>query len=133
MDAIIIWLIQTTNTNTGDGGGAAERGSLEEGGIDLAPRPAQFPLFCAIRVSAPFHLCLFSFPIRHLNPPFSGAKLNTWQRQLHKGGGAAETPLCGALFAVPNSLGVASRLRPPPFVSSGWTPPRPFQRRFVYR
>ena len=64
----------------------------------------QFPLRRAIPVSAPFHLCLFSFPIRHLNPPFSGAKLNTWRWRLHKGGGAAETPLCGTLFAVPNSL-----------------------------
>ena len=79
MDAIIIWLIQTTNTNTGDDGGVAQRGSLEEGESISPPRPAQFPLSCAIRVSAPFHLCLFSFPIRHLNPPFSGAKLNTWQ------------------------------------------------------
>ena len=46
MDAIIIWLIQTTNTNTGDGVGAAQRGSLEEGGIDLAfpPSPISPPL-----------------------------------------------------------------------------------------
>ena len=107
-------------------------GLTRGGGIDLAPRPSQFPLSCAIRVSAPFHLCLFSFPIRHLNPPFSGAKLNTWQRQLHKGGGRRDaivrSIVCGAKLA----------WRPPssfscPFVSSGWTPPRPFQRRFVYR
>ena len=104
MDAIIIWLIQTTNTNTGDGGGAALRGSPEEGESISPFHPRQFPLSSAIRVSAPFHLCLFSFPIRHLNPPFSGAKLNTWRWRLHKGGGAAETPLCGTLFAVPNSL-----------------------------
>ena len=45
MDAIIIWLIQTTNTNTGDGGGAAQRGSLVEGESisHLAPRNSPSP------------------------------------------------------------------------------------------
>ena len=43
MDAIIIWLIQTTNTNTGDGGGAAQRVSLEEGESIPPSQPSPIP------------------------------------------------------------------------------------------